>query len=592
MNHKPPLLILLLSLVVPMLARAQYFPISLNPKTYTSPTGLYTCEVDPSDIYGRGAGHYHFKKNGHEVWSGNYPFTLYAAQITDDGTIGGYAYTFGLEGLSEEGFKKGYGELLIIIMQKDGKVVLSESIPRKFSDILHGNPQPSASLAVTSLGRDILQVRLHYDSHQEWRAYRLSTGKRIEKDEPFADDSHNLSPLSLKPVRGTPLILAHYWNYQNGDVGARFSLLDGCKPPVWNLNLPKDYQFPDHDKMEEPVRRKVRESGAILDISKPNQFSIYTAATAEKLTFQVRPNPEESGKWMVKEIGREPFPYFLGMDHAAADFVEKPLKSFGTIKLLASADLGRVAAATVDQSGQTYLADYRTGAVHVFDLIGNHLHTCNPLTNEFSEGRGFVSLSVGPKGDVYLQPDDMKPIIHFAPDGTRKGLIELKVDFTQQYFPLPRGNRALVLGHQKAVILDATQQPQVIITRRPDRNWLESLSAASIAADGSFAIGTRSGYGDRPWQISLYDHNGHPLKTVEISAGIHSTTFAFSGSFVAALSPTHIHLIDRNGRPVLKSPLPENFLHPEVLTLRTTRKGKELWLVNQASKMVYRYALP
>lgn len=586
------MLFLLFSLSSPLFILAQSFPVALNPQTYTSPTGLYSCEVDPTDIYGRGPGNYLFKKNGRKVWSGKHLFTLYSAQIMDDGTIGGYAYSFGLEGMSEEGFKKGYGDLLIVIMRPNGTIVLQEAIQRQFSGIIHGNPQPSASLALASLGRDVLQVRLHYDSHQEWRTYRLSTGKRVEKDEPFGDDLRTQSLLSAKPVPSTPLILTHNWTYLNDDLGARFNLWDGSKHSVWELNLRRDYHLPDNQPMEAYLRRKIHEKGAILDVSKPNQFSIYAAATAEKVTFQVKADPAESGKWIVKEIGRQPFPDFLKNNSPVTTFADKPLRLLGTTGLQVPASLSRIVAAATDQTGRTYLNDYQDGTTYVFSLEGQFIFNCLPSKTDVSGVPSWPRLSVGFKGDVYFQTDDMQPIIHFAENGSRLGLVKPKVDFTQQYHPLPNNGQALILGFEKAAIVDSNNEPLVTITRQPDRKWLESPHSASIAPDGSFAIGTDSSYNNKPWHIHLYDKKGRPIRTIRIPEGLHNSTFAYSGKYVAALSPTHIHLWSKKGEPLLKSPLPEPKLNPDLLTLSSTKKGRELWLISHVSRTVYRYALP
>jgi hypothetical protein len=69
-----------------------YMPI-LEPKEYASPSGGYRLFVDPSDRSGEGPATYRLSYNGKEVWSGKRPFTLWEAGVTDDGRVGGYAYS-------------------------------------------------------------------------------------------------------------------------------------------------------------------------------------------------------------------------------------------------------------------------------------------------------------------------------------------------------------------------------------------------------------------------------------------------------------------------------------------------------------------
>src|SRR6266487_4580693 len=80
---------------------------ALNPSDYKSPSGRFVLSVDPTDIYGRGEGNYQITSNGVVVWSGKKPFTLCEAGITDDGIVGGYAYTHGLEGFAAKNGDRG-----------------------------------------------------------------------------------------------------------------------------------------------------------------------------------------------------------------------------------------------------------------------------------------------------------------------------------------------------------------------------------------------------------------------------------------------------------------------------------------------------
>src|SRR4051794_30062796 len=73
-------------------------PPVLDPKTYVSPSGRFALHVDPSDVRGRGRAAYRLTEDGREVWSGEKPFSLWDARVTDRGVAGGYAYSEGFQG--------------------------------------------------------------------------------------------------------------------------------------------------------------------------------------------------------------------------------------------------------------------------------------------------------------------------------------------------------------------------------------------------------------------------------------------------------------------------------------------------------------
>jgi hypothetical protein len=99
---KSVFLVALFALLLGTLPAAASFdvPRTISPATYQSPSGAFVCEVDPSDIYGRGPAHYRLRQKGAVVWEGQKPFTLVQAGATEDGVVAGYGYTYGENGFS------------------------------------------------------------------------------------------------------------------------------------------------------------------------------------------------------------------------------------------------------------------------------------------------------------------------------------------------------------------------------------------------------------------------------------------------------------------------------------------------------------
>ena len=202
-------------------ASAQHAPPpTLNPKTYTSPSGKYSLFVNPSELYGRGKAAYRLTLEGKEIWSAEKPYTLWDARVADDGTAAGYSYSHGWEGFSEAGFEAGIGDFRVVIIDPRGKERLNQVTNREESNFLHTPPNPLASGLIMDAANDRLVVRL-FDADlnrqaESWWAYRLSTGTTLEPCQPKllmpdpeparrdgreADQRHPADPRALAAVR-------------------------------------------------------------------------------------------------------------------------------------------------------------------------------------------------------------------------------------------------------------------------------------------------------------------------------------------------------------------------------------------------------
>ena len=148
------LLIFVCLLVTPAEAYPQEFEI-LDPRTYSSPDGRFVLTVDPTDRYGAGAAKYACKENGKQRWAKMLPWTLWEAGITDDGTVGGYAYT---QGASRIGVDK--GGFVVAVIDPDGEIQLKDSKPREHSRFLHRCPNPAANGLMVDQFNDRMVVRV------------------------------------------------------------------------------------------------------------------------------------------------------------------------------------------------------------------------------------------------------------------------------------------------------------------------------------------------------------------------------------------------------------------------------------------------
>lgn len=285
----------------------------MNPKTYVSPSKEYTLSVNPGDREGIGAATYRLSRKSRTVWEGKRPFTLWQAGVTDDGTVAGYAYSFGLEGGGAG--PNAYGDFEIVILDSTGATRLDQKIKRTPSPYLHTNPEPVASGLIVDAANDRLIVRMAdtnmFQMAETWWDYQLSTGQQRRQYVPkrfMEPDSPANSLFDVRPVAGTPLLLLHWWRLEEGTPwsrGARFTLITPQGQPVWQLDLPRDYNVPGDETAQDRLLDAIHAQGAILHTDQPGQFTVRFVAQRQQVTFAIV--AQEPGKWRVSELHREPY---------------------------------------------------------------------------------------------------------------------------------------------------------------------------------------------------------------------------------------------------------------------------------------------
>ena len=151
-----------------------------------------------------------------------------------------------------------------------------------------------------------------------------------------------LAIIDAQPVRGTPLTLVHWSrvNWQKEEHGTRFTLLDPTGKPLWMLDLPKDLQAPGDRQAQERLM-SLASTTAILDVSRPREFEVRVAGTAERVRHAVE--RDAKGGWRVRETQRQPFADEPAKAMDAADpGPERPLTYLGALRLGGGARNGAI----------------------------------------------------------------------------------------------------------------------------------------------------------------------------------------------------------------------------------------------------------
>jgi len=292
-------------------------PPVLNPKTYLSPSGVYSLVVDPTDLYGRGPADYRFTKDGKTIWANRLPYTLWEASVANSGQVAGYAYTHGWRGFSEGGWDAGPGEFVVAILSAEGKPLNEEKHSREWSLFLDTPPNPlvTGTILDASNRRFILRVSDPDVNRriEQWRVFDLESGKRLGTLEPalFMPEEKgdaSLSVLVAQAVPGTPLVLTHWWKYASGACGGVFTLVDlndANGKSVWSLSLDDDYSVPGNDKVEDAIRERIWKDGAVLDVNKSPGFAVYSVRQKQRIAFSIEKTAD--GAWRVRETEKTPY---------------------------------------------------------------------------------------------------------------------------------------------------------------------------------------------------------------------------------------------------------------------------------------------
>jgi DNA-binding beta-propeller fold protein YncE len=351
----------------------------LQPKRYASPSGRFVLTVDPSVREGAASGQYRFEHDGKPVWSGEQPFTLWSASVSDDGHVAGYAY--------DKGFDCDCGNFVVAIFDANGNLLRADRTERKGSLFLHTAADPKAIDQFIDPVNHRFVVRVEdadLNTHAEsWWVYNLIDGKLERKFKPSnaeTDPSRMARLADAKPVAGTPLILLHWIRYVSAEQcktsparshdGARFSLLDANFTRVWSVEFPKDYDLPD-ELAQARLDTEVRDHGAIIHTAQPGQFAVHTYADAQRIDFRVAPDAHRRGKWTVVETRRTPYqaPVVPTRAEELRAVPERQLQSLGAIELQrqAAADVPFDSVEAFDRDDRG-----RFGVLTMTDCDGNH----------------------------------------------------------------------------------------------------------------------------------------------------------------------------------------------------------------------------
>lgn len=285
----------------------------LHITSYSSRTGNIQLTVDPSHMFGCYEANYSLAREGVKLWSKTLPFTLWDAKVTDAGGVVGFAYTQGIDGHNERNGDPPPGHLVVAIIDRDGNVVLEEKTQRTDSRFLHGSPTPLISGIELSGNQKSFLLRVDDEDlnsrEEHWKFYDIDEARvTSELRTKFCQsaDENSRSIIHVKSIPSTDLWIVQLWTNERRKSGTAFVVCDAVGAKYWELSVPNDYELAD-EELEDKLRDKIVDAGAILECDFPRQFSIQLFREAQKVTFRVESSSDR--KWRVSEIDRSPSGY-------------------------------------------------------------------------------------------------------------------------------------------------------------------------------------------------------------------------------------------------------------------------------------------
>lgn len=214
-------------------------------------------------------------------------------------------------------------------------------------------------------------------------------------------------------------------------------------------------------------------------------------------------------------------------------------------------------------------------------------HVCRPEHDDVTEALQSPSLTVADDGRVYLRPgdglQDKGGFLEFSSAGDR--VAKHSWAHRSMLWNPATGGFWAVHWHD-LVVVDEKGQATRTVARRADRKWLDWVSGAAVAPDGSIAVAAESNMlraESKEWALNLYSSDGTPARMIPQPPAASSQHFAYDGRRIVVWQPG-IRILDLSGKPVGRfKPRPGGKEAPD-WPLLIAAQGRELWMFDAATK--------
>lgn len=584
-----------LSLLVSLV---QAEPPKLQPRTYSSPSGEWTCHVDPSSVYGAGSSQVVVKRGAAQAWASELPFTFWEACVTDTGHCAGYAFTHGWAQMMAR------GHVVVAVVDPQGKLLRDERIERTGSRFIHGpvSPNPLGLFAQQALDRFVVRVADEdvNGQNEEWWPYRLSSGEKLEPLRPKEklDDPKPLRwSMDARPIAGTPLTLVQWYVAQrrssrDRDLGTRFVLVDADYEPVWTLSLPEDFLLAEEEDTVEALH-ELRSKSGILAVS-PKRFELRHVEIHKRVAYEIRADNDALNGWSVREVARAPYEETRPKPKP---FDEVALQRIASIALQSgaptdAAEAEKISNVFFDGRGRILLEHGRAKALHVFSAAGRREHVLVPEPEVLGDSWFYGGLIVsGPDGSVYasVETHEDRHLV-FSAEGECLGPVELG---GPQVAFLASGERwaagwALREGERVRKLAPGGEE-LARITRRPSGRFFVDIEAIGCRPSGELAVLSE----DNDFELDLFDVVGAPQRTIALhGARADWWTVRYGERWIVLSDTSNAALLISLSSGHVSLARVADGAQGTAHAFELSPDGRELWCATQTPPALHRFALP
>ncbi len=301
----------------------------LDPQRWSSSSGGWTLEMDPSEPDGAGAAKYRLTHDGEVVWEKELAYSLREAVVSSKGVAIGYAY--------DNGFTGWGGNMVAVAIGADGAVLAEDKHERDGPRFYiepppPGEPRGGGVLLNEQSGYAVIMAERSDDDAKPvtWWLYDPTTGAHIKDWSPEAPNGKELDfsrEITTAAVPGTPLIAVHWYIYKGSS--ARFEAIDPVNErSVWKLDILSEYAG-----MGEDWRWWELTDGVPQIKTKERGLAILSYKERQRISLDI--SKDEKGDWRVVETDRVAWEPPKKKETTAIDWHAEPieLETLGTVKL-------------------------------------------------------------------------------------------------------------------------------------------------------------------------------------------------------------------------------------------------------------------
>lgn len=623
----------------------------LQPYQVSSDNGAWLLDVQPSHRYGKGPSTAKLirKETGEIAWKQELPFTFWQCCVSDEGHVGGYAYSNGPMGSEPRNSTNENGEFLVRILDPSGKVKYSEttdtgSIPSFYEPNYYASwldCDSSGGKMVIVMNNGTLRI---YNLRQ---ATLLSAIPSIKSDNTEIDGGL----MGMRLIEDSEMALLKYgvWDTRENDetFGFRFVLIDFHGRVIWSLDkirtLPKTENrvYPKFAILSEDITNEDKinpfsELDPLTPVSVA-KFELFLGDSGEKVTYHLkRTIDEHNPKWSVTEEARAK--HELPMAHNETlpeppQFPEVDVKKLGEVllELPNKAKLGNLSEIVLGLDGRIHVIEEETKSLHVFDKNGKFLHTCQTHDGQQIASDYSLSIAVASSGHILAKKDDPSSLIakylRFDTDGKQvEGGMEFHHGEADRLIARHTEMSFIGYGNHRgastisSISFDGHDNSSFNrITHRMDGQWLDIIFDIATSEDGTITVRESSfsyasdeasaGFSTPfprppshlpPETINLYDKNGNPIRTIDFTKYDSLKEIAMGGGHIIATGNfepkpiPRVYVFTDDGTPVgcFDADIPANNERYTELRLFVTSGGKEIVVADLASAKILRYEMP